>query len=188
MDLWFIRPRTLCFWCWQIHYEGKWEGFGPWKLRLFWAFVKWHRSVRRVPFGAPKSPFQQLLIYIWANLNNVWLISAHWSDRYSYRNKVCLHWGRSGVEYSAFNSASSPKIRIVWIWRRERPCGTLQRYVLVRYVVSVMTAYLVGCICYTAFVDVYPVLLIRIRTCMDPHWFGYPGSGSLLGMRVRIRI
>jgi hypothetical protein len=20
----------------QIHYEGKWEGVGPWKSRLFW--------------------------------------------------------------------------------------------------------------------------------------------------------
>ncbi len=25
-----IRPRG------QIHYEGKWEGVGPWKSRLFW--------------------------------------------------------------------------------------------------------------------------------------------------------
>jgi hypothetical protein len=45
---------------------------------------------------------------------------------------------RCGI-LSAFNSASSPQIRIVWIWRRERHCGTLQRYVLVQYVVSVMT-------------------------------------------------
>jgi hypothetical protein len=25
------------FGCVQIHYEGKWEGVGPWKSRLFWA-------------------------------------------------------------------------------------------------------------------------------------------------------
>ncbi len=26
---------TECFWCVQIHYEGKWEGVGPWKSRDF---------------------------------------------------------------------------------------------------------------------------------------------------------
>ncbi len=38
-----------------LHYEGKWEGFGPWKSRLLGP-VKWHRAVRRVPFGPKKSP------------------------------------------------------------------------------------------------------------------------------------
>ncbi len=37
-------------------YLGKWEGVEPWKLRVFWAIVKWHRADRRVPFGAQKNP------------------------------------------------------------------------------------------------------------------------------------
>ncbi len=34
----------------QIHYEGKWEGVGPWTSRLLW-----HRAFRQVPFGLKKS-------------------------------------------------------------------------------------------------------------------------------------
>ncbi len=34
----------------EILYEGKWEGVGPWKSRLFW-----HRAIRQVPFEAQKS-------------------------------------------------------------------------------------------------------------------------------------
>ncbi len=32
---------------------------GPWKPRVFWGPVKWHRAVRRVPFGAQESRDQQ---------------------------------------------------------------------------------------------------------------------------------
>ncbi len=36
--LWFIRgPVHNAFDASSIHYEGKWEGVGPWKSRLFWA-------------------------------------------------------------------------------------------------------------------------------------------------------
>jgi hypothetical protein len=57
MDLWFIRPRprTYFFLYWQIHYEGKWEGVGPWKSRLFgalWIFIEplgeWHLGPKKV--------------------------------------------------------------------------------------------------------------------------------------------
>jgi len=37
----------------SIHYEGKWEGVGPWN-REFLGPVKWHRADRRVAFGAQK--------------------------------------------------------------------------------------------------------------------------------------
>ena len=36
--LWFIRgPVHNAFDASSIHYEGMWEGVGPWKSRLFWA-------------------------------------------------------------------------------------------------------------------------------------------------------
>ncbi len=36
----------------HIHYEGKWEGVGPWNSPSFLGPVKWYRANRRVPFGA----------------------------------------------------------------------------------------------------------------------------------------
>ncbi len=30
----------------SIHYEGKWEGIGPWKTRVFLPPVKWLRGTR----------------------------------------------------------------------------------------------------------------------------------------------
>jgi hypothetical protein len=39
---------------------GKWEGVGPWKSRLLWGLVKWHRAGRRGPFGAQKVYFTVL--------------------------------------------------------------------------------------------------------------------------------
>ncbi len=40
----------ICFGCVHIHYEGKWEGVGPWNSRVFWAL--WNGIV---PFGAQKT-------------------------------------------------------------------------------------------------------------------------------------
>jgi hypothetical protein len=46
----FFTAQYLMFLiCEQIHYEGKWEGFGHWKLSFFWA-LKW-QQVMPVPFG-----------------------------------------------------------------------------------------------------------------------------------------
>ncbi len=38
----------------SIRYEGKWEGVGPWKSRVFQA-LEWQRADRQVPLGTQKN-------------------------------------------------------------------------------------------------------------------------------------
>ncbi len=40
----------------SIHYFGKWEGIGPWKIDSFLGPVKRHWADKGVPFGAQKTP------------------------------------------------------------------------------------------------------------------------------------
>ncbi len=49
----------------SIHYEGKWEGIGPCKLRLFWVPVKGHQAdSASAIWGAKKSNDSQKYIGI----------------------------------------------------------------------------------------------------------------------------
>ncbi len=47
----------------QIHYEGKWEGVGPWN-REFFGPVKWHQADRRVPIGAQKTRRKKTKMFV----------------------------------------------------------------------------------------------------------------------------
>jgi hypothetical protein len=38
-----------------IYYEGKWEGFGPWKRRLFWALCNGIEPIGKCHFFTKKS-------------------------------------------------------------------------------------------------------------------------------------
>jgi hypothetical protein len=49
----YTAPYVMCSMRADPLYEGKWEGVG--KIETFLGSVKWHRAVRRVPFGAKKS-------------------------------------------------------------------------------------------------------------------------------------
>jgi hypothetical protein len=37
--IYIYSPVRNAFDAGNIHYEGKWEGVGPWKSRLFWALL-----------------------------------------------------------------------------------------------------------------------------------------------------
>ncbi len=44
------------FWCGQIHNVGKWEGVGPWKLRVFWALWNGIEPIGECHLGPKKLP------------------------------------------------------------------------------------------------------------------------------------
>jgi hypothetical protein len=52
----YTAPYVMLLMRGQLHYEVQWEGLGPGN-RDFLGPVKWHRAVRREPFGAQKSRF-----------------------------------------------------------------------------------------------------------------------------------
>jgi hypothetical protein len=47
-------PVRNDFWCGQIHYLGKSEGVGPWKLRVFWALWNDIEPIGPTPSHLPK--------------------------------------------------------------------------------------------------------------------------------------
>ncbi len=53
---WFTVYGPMCnaFYAGSIHYKGKWEGDGPWKLRLFWALWNGIEPIGKCHFSARK--------------------------------------------------------------------------------------------------------------------------------------
>ncbi len=102
----------------SIHYEGKWEGVGPWKLRLFWAPVKWHRANRRVRFGAQKSrDFQSPTP---SHLSSYWMLPASKALHTGLYELQVHRWfyvqeptgDFKGVSQGGFRAHTTPPVRI----------------------------------------------------------------------------
>ncbi len=81
MHLWFIQPHAKWFWCEQIHYKGKWEGVGPWKVRVFWALWNGIEPLRKCHLGPKKLKISRAQPPLTCSSNGFARIKNHYVQR-----------------------------------------------------------------------------------------------------------